>query len=65
MPPEAVGRLGEALSDAGLLFINDVYAGAPHGYTMNDTSMYHEEAAERHYRALEELLGPDPAVRCA
>ncbi len=57
MPPEAVGRLGEALSDAGLLFINDVYAGAPHGYTMNDTSMYHEEAAERHYRVLEELLG--------
>ena len=37
MPPEAVGRLGEALSAAGLLFINDVYAGAPHGYTMNDT----------------------------
>jgi hypothetical protein len=37
MPPEAVGRLGEALSAAGRLFINDVYAGAPHGYTMNDT----------------------------
>ena len=56
MPPEAVGRLGEALSEAGLLFINDVYAGAPHGYTMNDTPAYHEEAAERHYRVLQELL---------
>jgi carboxymethylenebutenolidase len=56
MPPEAVGRLGEALSAAGLVFINDVYAGAPHGYTMEDTSMYHAEAAERHYRVLEELL---------
>lgn len=56
MPPEAVGRLGEALSAAGLLFINDVYAGAPHGYTMNDTPAYHEEAAERHYRVLEELF---------
>ena len=56
MPPEAVGRLGEALSAAGLLFINDVYAGAPHGYTMNDTERYHEESAERHYRALEALL---------
>jgi carboxymethylenebutenolidase len=56
MPPEAVGRLGEALSAAGLPFINDVYAGAPHGYTMNDTERYHEEAAERHYRALEALL---------
>jgi carboxymethylenebutenolidase len=56
MPPEAVGRLGEALAGAGLLFINDVYAGAPHGYTMNDTPAYHEEAAERHYRVLEELF---------
>lgn len=56
MPPEAVGRLGEALSAAGLLFINDVYAGAAHGYTMNDTPAYHEEAAERHYRVLEELF---------
>ena len=56
MPPEAVGRLGDALSAAGLLFINDVYAGAPHGYTMNDTPAYHEESAERHYRVLEALL---------
>ena len=56
MPPEAVGRLGEALAAAGLVFINDVYAGAPHGYTMNDTPRYHAEAAERHYRALESLL---------
>jgi len=56
MPPEAVGRLGDALAEAGLLFINDVYAGAPHGYTMNDTPAYHEEAAERHYRVLQELL---------
>ena len=62
MPPEAVGRLGEALSAAGLLFINDVYAGAPHGYTMNDTPAYHEESAERHYRALESLLGRTPGV---
>ncbi len=56
MPPEAVGRLGDALSATGLLFINDVYAGAPHGYTMSDTPAYHEEAAERHYRVLEELF---------
>jgi carboxymethylenebutenolidase len=56
MPPEAVGRLGEALSAAGLVFINDVYAGAPHGYTMADTVSYQEQAAERHYRVLEALL---------
>ena len=56
MPPEAVGRLGEALAETGLVFINDVYAGASHGYTMADTAAYHEEAAERHYRVLQELL---------
>ncbi len=56
MPPEAVARLGQALSSAGLLFINDVYAGAPHGYTMEDTPAYRADAAERHYRALEDLL---------
>ncbi len=56
MPPEAVRRLGEALAAAGLVFINDVYAGAPHGYTMNDTPRYHEDSAERHYRVLESLL---------
>ncbi len=56
MPPEAVGRLGEALAAAGLVFINDVYAGAPHGYTMNDTPAYHAASAERHFRVLEALL---------
>ena len=56
MPPESVARLGRALSDAGLMFINDVYAGAPHGYTMKDTPAYHAESAERHYRVLEELF---------
>jgi carboxymethylenebutenolidase len=56
MPPEAVGALGETLAAAGLVFINDVYAGAAHGYTMADTPAYHAEAAERHYRVLGELF---------
>ena len=56
MRPEAVRTLGETLSEAGLVFINDVYPNARHGYTMNDTPAYQEEGAERHYRVLEELL---------
>ena len=56
MRPEAVRTLGETLSAAGLVFINDVYPNAAHGYTMNDTPAYQEEGAERHYRVLEELL---------
>jgi carboxymethylenebutenolidase len=56
MDPEAVARLGEALSAAGLAASNAVYPGAAHGYTMADTSSYHEEATERHFRELRTLL---------
>jgi len=56
MPPEAVEALGQALEAAGLAATNDVYAGAGHGYTMADTSVYDEAATERHFRELEELF---------
>ncbi|MDN4172482.1 dienelactone hydrolase family protein [Nocardioides sp. SOB77] len=56
MPPEAVTALGEALAAAGRPHTNEVFAGAPHGYTMADTSMYDEAAAERHFEQLRELL---------
>lgn len=56
MPPEAVDTLGAAITAAGLTLTNDVYAGAPHGYSMSDTSMYDEAAAERSFDALRDLL---------
>ena len=56
MGPEAVTALGEALTAAGLEHSNAIYPGSPHGYTMNDTAMYDETGAERHYRELRELL---------
>ncbi|GGF56138.1 hydrolase [Marmoricola endophyticus] len=56
MPPEAVAALGEALSSAGLTAKNEVYADAPHGYTMADTSMYQEAGAERMFTELEALF---------
>ena len=56
MAPDAVARLGEALKDAGLEASNEVYEGAPHGYTMADTSAFHPEATERHFRELRALL---------
>lgn len=56
MPPEAVATLGEGLSAAGLTAKNEVYEGAPHGYTMADTSMYDEAAAERMFTELEALF---------
>jgi carboxymethylenebutenolidase len=56
MAPDAVARLGEALQDAGLQAANEIYAGAPHGYTMADTSVFHPEATERHFQELRTLL---------
>ncbi|WP_018763770.1 dienelactone hydrolase family protein [Arthrobacter sp. 135MFCol5.1] len=56
MAPDAVARLGDALRDAGLEASNVIYTGAPHGYTMADTSAFHPEATERHFRELRALL---------
>jgi len=56
MAPEAVSRLGAALNDAGLEASNEIYAGAPHGYSMADTSAYHPQATERHFEELRILL---------
>jgi len=56
MDADAVARLGAALDAAGLDASNEVYAGAPHGYSMADTSAFHPEATERHFRELRELL---------
>jgi carboxymethylenebutenolidase len=56
MQPDAVERLGRALDAAGLTATNEVYPDAPHGYSMNDTSMYQAVGAERSFRELEALL---------
>ena len=56
MPLEQVEALEEALQAAGRPHLNEVYAGAAHGYTMADTSMYDEAGAERHFAVLQELL---------
>lgn len=56
MPAEAVAELGRSLAAAGLVARNEVYPGAAHGYTMADTSVYDEAAAERHYEELRALL---------
>ncbi|WAJ33443.1 dienelactone hydrolase family protein [Arthrobacter sp. FX8] len=56
MAPDAVARLGKALQTAGLEASNVIYEGAPHGYTMADTSAFHPDATERHFRELRALL---------
>ncbi|MCW7940757.1 dienelactone hydrolase [Streptomyces hygroscopicus] len=56
LPPEQIERLEKALTKAGVSHRCEVYTGAPHGYTQEDTSSYHPEAAERHWRELLALL---------
>jgi carboxymethylenebutenolidase len=56
MPPEAVAELGRVLADAGLTATNEIYPESPHGYAMNDTSMYHGPGAERSFEELHALL---------
>jgi carboxymethylenebutenolidase len=57
MPAEAIAELGRTLDAAGLTHTNEVYAGAAHGYTMADTWRYDEAATDRHFAALQGLLG--------
>jgi carboxymethylenebutenolidase len=56
MTPENIAALEQALDEADVTYRSEVYEGAAHGYTMADTSMYDEGAAERHFDALFALL---------
>jgi carboxymethylenebutenolidase len=56
MDPAAVDRLGAALAAAGLTASNEIYAGARHGYTMADTTIFDEAATERHFAELRALF---------
>ena len=57
MPIEQVEALEQALQDAGLEHLNEIYEGATHGYSMADTSSYDEAGTERHFRVLQDLFG--------
>jgi carboxymethylenebutenolidase len=56
MPVEAVSALEETLQAAGRAHVNEIYAGAAHGYSMADTSVYDEAGATRSFHALRDLL---------
>jgi carboxymethylenebutenolidase len=56
MTPANVVALSEALDAAGRPATNEVYEGAPHGYTMADTSSWNEQAFLRAFANLKDLL---------
>jgi carboxymethylenebutenolidase len=56
MPAEQIAKLDAALDAAGVTHTSEVYAGAPHGFSMSDTAAYDEEAEKRHWVNLFALL---------
>jgi carboxymethylenebutenolidase len=55
-PPEQAERLRTALTEAGVDNVVEIYEGARHGYAPADTPAHDSAAAERHFRALFDLL---------
>jgi carboxymethylenebutenolidase len=56
MTPDQIAVLEQVLDEAGVTYRSELYKDARHGYTMADTAVYDEAAAERHYRELFALL---------
>ncbi|WCN82081.1 dienelactone hydrolase family protein [Micromonospora sp. LH3U1] len=56
MTREQIATLEKALDAAGVRYRSEVYEGAHHGFTMADTPAYDEQATERHWVALFDLL---------
>ncbi|MEV8321797.1 dienelactone hydrolase family protein [Kitasatospora sp. NPDC056731] len=56
MPAEQIERLAGALTAAGVRHREEVYPGAPHGYTQADTTRYDAVADARHWEAVLDLF---------
>jgi carboxymethylenebutenolidase len=65
MTAEQIATLERALEEAGARYRSEVYEGAQHGYTMADTAAYNEDARERHFRELHDLLDRSVGSRVA
>ncbi|HEX3975246.1 MAG TPA: dienelactone hydrolase family protein [Solirubrobacteraceae bacterium] len=57
MSPEHIATLDRAMDEAGVRHTTELYEGAAHGYTMSDMAVFNEAACERHFEALDALLG--------
>ncbi|MFI5932368.1 dienelactone hydrolase family protein [Actinoplanes sp. NPDC051494] len=53
---EQIAVLEETLDKAGVTYTSEIYEGAPHGFTMTDTSAYQEAGEARHWENLFALL---------
>ncbi|RYF32505.1 MAG: dienelactone hydrolase family protein [Comamonadaceae bacterium] len=51
-PPEMAERLAQALDDAGVKHVAEIYAGAAHGWMVTDFPVFDAAAAERGWRSM-------------
>src|SRR3954454_7315987 len=56
MTQEHIATVESALEEADVPYRSELFTGAAHGYTMADTPVYSEAAAERHFTELFALL---------
>ena len=56
MNADQIKTLEATLDEAGVTYTSEVYAGAPHGFSMSDTAMYDKAAEQRHWTSLFALL---------
>ena len=56
MTAENIADLEQALTETGATFSSAIYPDAPHGFTMADTSSWHEPSYERYQSEFRELL---------
>jgi carboxymethylenebutenolidase len=56
MTADQIATLERTLDEVGARYRADVYEGARHGYAMADTPAFNEDARERHFRELHDLL---------
>lgn len=56
LTPEHVAVLEHELTARGAEHVNEIVPGAPHGYTMSDTSSWDAAACDRHFAELRALL---------
>ena len=56
MPKDSIDKLAAALAAWGGKFESEIYPGAAHGWTSEDSAIYHPAHAERAYSKLTELF---------
>ncbi|SFR84201.1 dienelactone hydrolase family protein [Sphingomonas jatrophae] len=57
LPEARLPELDRMLAEARRDFVNEVYAGSPHGFAVPGSARYDEAGAERHWRTMTQLFG--------